>query len=98
MRISDWSSDVCSSDLPCQGARGIALVERDVARDPAVAEILVIEGIEQARPAHIGESEQCQRADMLPAEAGFEATDKRRVRQQTIKIEDRKSTRLNSSH
>src|SRR3546814_13233304 len=22
MRISDWSSDVCSSDLPCRGSRG----------------------------------------------------------------------------
>src|SRR3546814_7580049 len=25
MRISDWSSDVCSSDLPCHRGRGAAL-------------------------------------------------------------------------
>src|SRR3546814_5213679 len=42
MRISDWSSDVCSSDLKLSGARqrrgGIMLVET-LARDRAVAEV-----------------------------------------------------------
>src|SRR3546814_3058775 len=33
MRISDWSSDVCSSDLPLQG-RGPVLVEGAVAGRP----------------------------------------------------------------
>src|SRR3546814_16996571 len=32
MRISDWSSDVCSSDLAAQQARQIAAQERDAAR------------------------------------------------------------------
>src|SRR3546814_13902108 len=32
MRISDWSSDVCSSDLPIQGEGGIRTVEPEMMR------------------------------------------------------------------
>src|SRR3546814_17734631 len=40
MRISDWSSDVCSSDLVILGLAGIAATRRD--RD--VAAIALVEG------------------------------------------------------
>src|SRR3546814_20644667 len=43
MRISDWSSDVCSSDLPAQRliralARGMGMEEPDHLAEPAFAE------------------------------------------------------------
>src|SRR3546814_2787817 len=50
MRISDWSSDVCSSDLAVtvgqqgEGPRAIAHLDAVVARDPQLL-------IEEARPA-----------------------------------------------
>src|SRR3546814_2779426 len=36
MRISDWSSDVCSSDLPVMFLRAMAGAQAHVALDPAV--------------------------------------------------------------
>src|SRR3546814_13879126 len=42
----------------------VTLVERDEARDPAISKILMVECIEDARPAHAGEAEHRQRADM----------------------------------
>src|SRR3546814_4820120 len=37
MRISDWSSDVCSSDLPHRGRRGVLRDRVDCAADPDAA-------------------------------------------------------------
>src|SRR3546814_10538575 len=37
MRISDWSSDLCSSDLPCHDLATIALTERGHEQARAVA-------------------------------------------------------------
>src|SRR3546814_15241751 len=37
MRISDWSSDVCSSDLPARGRQGAAPASHQAA-DPAAQE------------------------------------------------------------
>src|SRR3546814_19123156 len=41
MRISDWSSDVCSSDLADQAGPRIAAFEQVVAQDPVVGEAAV---------------------------------------------------------
>src|SRR3546814_11999611 len=34
MRISDWSSDVCSSDLGKAAGEGVAVEHADIAREP----------------------------------------------------------------
>src|SRR3546814_11971128 len=39
MRISDWSSDVCSSDLPCDGCGAERALAKDVHRHAAIARI-----------------------------------------------------------
>src|SRR3546814_5141150 len=39
MRISDWSSDVCSSDLPGCGAEAEALLLRLIAASPTALEL-----------------------------------------------------------
>src|SRR3546814_18708174 len=72
MRISDWSSDVCSSDLE--------------ARDPAIAEVLVIEGIEDARPAEARKAENSERADVKVTETRLKPPDQRCVGKDTVQI------------
>src|SRR3546814_4032654 len=80
MRISDWSSDVCSSDLE--------------ARDPAIAEVLVIEGIEDARPAEARKAENSERADVKVTETRLQPPDQRCVGKDTVQIH----WRLGSDH
>src|SRR3546814_3581073 len=48
MRISDWSSDVCSSDLELDGAA------RDAAGEDAAEEVVAIEQRHQERERRIG--------------------------------------------
>src|SRR3546814_3083166 len=106
MRISDWSSDVCSSDL----GRAIARIDAlDFARDQPVADIV------QPRAAIFGidrRAEQPERAHLrhdLTIEA-FVAKRRgharqqritrlgsRRVADQPLLFADRKTTTLNSS-
>src|SRR3546814_20550501 len=54
MRISDWSSDVCSSDLPARHRLGTAapVADRriDVRSKTALAEVLAVEILEHALP------------------------------------------------
>src|SRR3546814_17296704 len=80
MRISDWSSDVCSSDLE--------------ARDPAIAEVLVIEGIEDARPAEARKAENSERADVKVTETRLQPPDPRCVGKDTVQL----PWRLGSDH
>src|SRR3546814_1240736 len=100
MRISDWSSDVCSSDLAVDLDR-IELVE------PLALEQRqrrnVVEGI-----AEIGEQELPpvvlrQRGEAFGEQPVALAIDRGQVAPRADRIEprphaDRKSTRLNSSH
>src|SRR3546814_6526031 len=109
MRISDWSSDVCSSDLQPHAPRPAAAREEDVgAADAKIGAVDRLEGIVEANA----------RAALLAEDAAADAADARieRVRidvkfiRQAIEIShgklakgrhavvDRKSTRLNSSH
>src|SRR3546814_1961992 len=104
MRISDWSSDVCSSDLlalvdpvPPKRRQGLwrdRLVGRDEARDPAIAEVLVIEGIEDARPAEARKAENSERADVKVTETRLQPPDQRCVGKDTVQIH----WRLGSDH
>src|SRR3546814_1661117 len=108
LRISDWSSDVCSSDLrPRRGAR-------DPCVEVAVDDII----IDAPRPAHRDRAEQHpekQRpvaprpaAERQPPGAGpieqpptdrpVEAREQRIAAHARGQQRDRKSTRLNSSH
>src|SRR3546814_3488355 len=99
MRISDWSSDVCSSDLPHvareqriaaqreQAARGVlfgdAPVDRQAAAEPGG--YLLVEDHRRRAPRPFIDDE----ADRV----GPDVDDGGSMRQK-----DRKSTRLNSSH
>src|SRR3546814_3356706 len=91
MRISDWSSDVCSSDLDRfalgeplppdfgQQLRRVGLVEHDRARRPAIGESEPVELVEQARPGRGRKAGDRQRAEMMLAEPRREPADERLV-------------------
>src|SRR3546814_10947088 len=49
MRISDWSSDVCSSDLPVSGSLSSGLGASAGAPHPAVGELRVREAYQSAK-------------------------------------------------
>src|SRR3546814_8105977 len=93
MRISDWSSDVCSSDLAEAFEPGDARLRRDVGRAAAIV------GLAAFADPHHGEIERMPvalalevaeiAADLHDAGIGAGLADRAR---------DRKSTRLNSSH
>src|SRR3546814_1354249 len=53
MRISDWSSDVCSSDLPAEAERQIRVVRIGPVRGPDLQP--ADRNRKQARPADIGD-------------------------------------------
>src|SRR3546814_8058838 len=114
MRISDWSSDVCSSDLGIEinriEAESDALIERiksEGANSPADIFITVDAGrlwrAEEAGLFQPVESELLNKA--IPESLrhpdglwfGF-STRARLIYYDKTKIQDRKSTRLNSSH
>src|SRR3546814_7703033 len=113
MRISDWSSDVCSSDLPPLRQRDV--LERGIGEneiDPSPLRFVREpqqgkEGIaelraELAAPGHgiTGKTHRTSREEVggLKADVAC-AGDKAKVRRTgKIIIGDRKSTRLNSSH
>src|SRR3546814_10892637 len=98
MRISDWSSDVCSSDLVAEQSlhHRLRIVEAAVDRD------IVDVGGEHRRhlaPLNIADAAfgmEHEDADML---APRDRLDRRRPGIARCRAdEDRKSTRLNSSH
>src|SRR3546814_8615832 len=102
MRISDWSSDVCSSDLDRRGyARaGERVLPDDTAIFIAVGGKLArgIAGDDRAlcrggrgAPENAGEFD---RAGLGPADRAVGRIE----REELIVLRDRKSTRLNSSH
>ena len=74
---------------PGQGPGRVGLVERDEPRDPAIAEVLVVELIEDARPAEAGEAEDGERTQVQRAQHRLEAPGQRRVREQPVEIHRR---------
>src|SRR3546814_2858891 len=102
MRISDWSSDVCSSDLHRTGLLpGAALVLAVAAVFPAWS--VAIGGRAQPLPDQIDLPEipgwhRAPLATNAPWTPYYPGTDHFLVGRYTDGAEDRKSTRLNSSH
>src|SRR3546814_8594424 len=89
MRISDWSSDVCSSDLP--GAAGIvhAILVRDGQRVRAGQPLVELDPtVSDADTAQASKALETAVLDAARLRAVLSALDG----------QDRKSTRLNSSH
>src|SRR3546814_10423496 len=108
MRISDWSSDVCSSDLRSEEGRNEEEGDREEVRRP--------QGDEQGSNAKVGSEEGrpegCEENCRKGREEGHEEDcsqgreekgggqnhGQEVDREETNCEEDRKSTRLNSSH
>src|SRR3546814_7327461 len=99
MRISDWSSDVCSSDL--DGVLNVSANCLDRHLESRGDDIAIIWEPDdpQAEPRRISyrelHAEVCRFANVLKA-AGAKKGD--RITIYLPMIPDRKSTRLNSSH
>src|SRR3546814_10073141 len=110
MRISDWSSDVCSSDLPSRLGMVLDMTLRDIERVLYFEAWCVIEpGMTPLKRGQIMSDDDFlakteEYGDDFHALMGAEA-----VREllrtididrdvETLRAEDRKSTRLNSSH
>src|SRR3546814_10714120 len=97
MRVSDWSSDVCSSDL----ARPTAVMTaRSAVSDPSVPTMMLLYAIRPPRP-----STRCPAGRYRPPAASdaVRAVEVLLVGQLAGVLNeearlDRKSTRLNSSH
>src|SRR3546814_5826224 len=85
MRISDWSSDVCSSDLQFLGSRQ---------RDDIIGESMISLGMARAQPL------DHRRVDR-PVDLAQQLIGEQPAAHPDLAMdapEDRKSTRLNSSH
>src|SRR3546814_1144546 len=102
MRISDWSSDVCSSDLPHVCNRAPDSVVRRYAKATACQETAVLRSAGTAKCAGLASSAEQYRgeATALRRNPGIFQTDRFENLQQLLtgSALDRKSTRLNSSH
>src|SRR3546814_10656218 len=105
MRISDWSSDVCSSDLP---VFGLAVDPRLAAalREVADARHIIGAFLHADHAARLQKVEEVARLDRLiisrERHARFDSAlafglGGLEAREQAVGV-DRKSTRLNSSH
>ena len=65
----------------------VALVERDEARDPAIGVILLVERVEDARPAHVREAEHGQRPQVRLAQPRLQPAGQRRVGKQRVQVD-----------
>src|SRR3546814_9593935 len=108
MRISDWSSDVCSSDLQQLGRLCLAGVEAEgVVRTriprPSLAHLvgagrLAIDRVDDLAFEDIGETEGARRMTVRGNLAAWREIDDDRLPRLSRNIGDRKGTRQNSSH
>src|SRR3546814_1126208 len=112
MRISDWSSDVCSSDLrpALERAPELARIAKaDAGADLGDRQVAAAQQFARSLAAHlvVQDAEAAAGGEQLPAQGAFcqvqfrgDITQRRALvhtRAQQM-AQDRKSTRLNSSH
>src|SRR3546814_3181312 len=97
MRISDWSSDVCSSDLP---ARAYLIPTLRAIR--GIEPLLRIIASPWSAPAWMKDTGSLikgrLRTDRYHEFARYLVSYVRQMRKAGVPVGDRKSTRLNSSH
>src|SRR3546814_10156585 len=97
MRISDWSSDVCSSDLALVGVGIIArqqpapVAEHAVEAGRALPILSAALAAQRRADTIFAEPQQGQAVGLIEAQAGLHVG-------HLVEVPDRKSTRLNSSH
>src|SRR3546814_6930369 len=107
MRISDWSSDVCSSDLLAALGKGVAVVaeqERTRVRHPRVRQrvlridrdrmLVHADRVQEVASAHRVEVLAALEVEIVGAGVGGGVV----LQRAALLRADRKSTRLNSSH
>src|SRR3546814_5546459 len=75
MRISDWSSDVCSSDLVGQGALRGAEVQRLVEHGVLGLDHLVIDRADQPHPGKLGVVAEAELVDARQLEVRIDRVD-----------------------
>src|SRR3546814_2157805 len=113
MRISDWSSDVCSSDLIarlrcCKAALGGVPMKATIWHNPACGTsrktLAILEetpGVELTVVEYLKKPYSADKLRQLFLDAGIGARDALRLRGTDAEargLKDRKSTRLKSSH
>src|SRR3546814_2871585 len=99
MRISDWSSDVCSSDLPCMVPADTPIAHVDgVFNAVAAAGDYVGPVLFEGRGAGSNPTASAVVADLADLAAGRHAPAFGVPAVKLHPLKDRKSTRLNSSH
>src|SRR3546814_1559251 len=94
MRISDWSSDVCSSDLPRHKVVGITGTNGKSTTTALVAHILQCAGI----PALMGGNIGIPIMEQQPLEPNDKGVGVYVLELSSYQIDQIGSTRLNSSH
>src|SRR3546814_5841913 len=111
MRISDWSSDVCSSDLTAEGLIGLhiaadakqgAVVEVNCETDFVARNDDFINFVNQVAQlvATSNPADVAALADLPMGDGTVESTRTALIGKigENVSVRDRKSTRLNSSH
>src|SRR3546814_8169161 len=101
MRISDWSSDVCSSDHDLLVVIGDPLANIQVLQDKANLEVIMKDGsiVDTTTPLPTPQTYRWEKAQLYWADRQVATQElvRQRVKNKPAWI-DRKSTRLNSSH
>src|SRR3546814_2376527 len=92
LRISDWSSDVCSSDLIAGTARDRIIVRGVIHMAKSLGLRVIAEGVETEQQLDLLTREGCDYYQGFLRSAGVSSADL------VALALDRKSTRLNSSH
>src|SRR3546814_10657851 len=90
MRISDWSSDVCSSDLLLRAAGAAGRLGELLAEEPGIAA--------PANPLPIPDTTHGQLSFDRVTFRYPTRPEAKALNEFSLEIRDRKSTRLNSSH
>src|SRR3546814_1442014 len=98
MRISDWSSDVCSSDLVADGEQIKALVLAEEAFGDAEGLFLADEHADVRLERYFGESDRDAAVGDVVACRDPAGADRAADEIAGVPFGDRKSTRLNFSH